>query len=249
MRDEIQNPNSKLQIPRVDLSADLGEGAPREDEVWPLICSANVACGGHVGDETSMTFAVRRARELGVRLGAHPSFPDRENFGRKPMTMLPIELRSALAAQIRALREVAAREDVMLAHVKPHGALYNMAHHDLALAGVIIDAMRDVDPSIAIVCPDASQMAVAARVAGVAVIREAFADRRYNADGSLVSRSEADALLDVGEAAEQAQRLAKERAVIAKGGARVAIAFDTICVHADMEGAVERLVAIRKILD
>src|SRR5438477_11942298 len=155
----------------IDLSADLGEGAPREDEVWPLISSGNVACGGHVGDEASMTFAARRARELGVRLGAHPSFPDRENFGRKGMTMLPIELRASLAAQIRSLHAIAAREQVALTRVKPHGALYNMAHHDASLAGIIVDAMRDVDASLAIVCPDASQMAVAARVGGMRVIR------------------------------------------------------------------------------
>lgn len=229
----------------IDLSADLGEGAPREDEVWPLISSANVACGGHVGDETSMTFAARRAGELRVRLGAHPSFPDRENFGRKTMSMMPLELRASLVSQIGTLRAVAEREGVALEHVKPHGALYNQAHHDAALAGVIVDSMRDVDPRLAIVCADSSQMAVAARVAGLRVIREAFADRRYIADGSLVSRAELDALLTVDEAAAQAEMLARERAVIARNGARISVGFDTICVHADMEGAVERLRAIR----
>lgn len=230
----------------IDLSADLGEGSPGEEEVWPLITSANVACGGHIGDADSMAHAVRRARDLSVRLGAHPSYPDRENFGRKPLDLMPLDLRASLIAQIGALRDIASRHGLPLTHVKPHGALYNQAHHDSALAGVIVDAMRDVDTTLAIVCPATSQMAVAARLSGTPVIREAFADRRYEHDGSLVSRGTPGALLTVDEAAEQAAMLARERAVVARDGTRVSVAYDTICVHADMEGAVERLIAIRE---
>ncbi len=230
----------------IDLSADLGEGSPGEEEIWPLISSANVACGGHVGDAESMAHAARRARELSVRLGAHPSYPDRANFGRKSMSMSPAALRTSLAEQIAALQEVADREGVVLRHVKPHGALYNDAHHDRNLAGVIVDALRQVDRALAIVVPDASQMASAARTAGTPVVREAFADRRYNADGSLVSRKEAGSLLTVDEAADQAEMLVRESAVVARDGSRVRVAFDTICIHADMENAVERLRAIRK---
>jgi len=230
----------------IDLSADMGEGSPGEEEIWPLISSANVACGGHVGDAESMAHASRRACELSVRLGAHPSYPDRANFGRKSMSISPAALRASLAEQIGALREVADREGVVLRHVKPHGALYNDAHHDRNLAGVIVDALRHVDRALAIVVPDASQMASAARAAGTPVVREAFADRRYNADGSLVSRKEAGSLLTVDEAADQAEMLVRERAVVARDGSRVRVAFDTICIHADMENAVERLRAIRK---
>jgi UPF0271 protein len=229
-----------------DLSADMGEGSPGEEEIWPLISSANVACGGHVGDAESMAHAARRARELSVRLGAHPSYPDRPNFGRKSMSMSPAALRASLAEQIAALREAADREGVVLRHVKPHGALYNDAHHDRNLAGVIVDAMRQVDRALAIVVPDTSQMASAARAAGTLVVREAFADRRYNADGSLVSRKEAGSLLTVDEAADQAEMLVRERAVIAGDGSRIKVVFDTICIHADMENAVGRLRAIRK---
>jgi UPF0271 protein len=228
----------------IDLSADLGEGAPDEPEIWPLITSANVACGGHFGDTQSMTHAVARAREFGVRIGAHPSYPDRANFGRKSMSMPPDSLRATLIEQITALLDIGGK----LHHVKPHGALYNDAHKDRALAGIVIDAIRAIDDKLPIVCSDRSQMAAAARAAGTPVVREAFADRRYNADGSLVARSEPNSLLDVDEAAAQAAMLANESTVIARDGSRITIPFDTICVHADMEHAVERLRAILRVL-
>ena len=223
-----------------DLSADLGEGSPGEDEIWPLIDSANVACGGHTGDEASMREAVRLAGEHGVKLGAHPSYPDREHFGRRSIEIAPDALRDSLASQLDSLRALGA-----LRHVKPHGALYNDAHKNRALADVIVEAMKRVDPSLALVAPDHSQMAAAARAAGLRVIREAFADRRYEPDGSLVSRKEAGATLTVAEAADQAVLLARDGVVIARDGSRVALDFDTLCVHADMEGALDRLRAIR----
>jgi len=224
-----------------DLSADLGEGSPGEDEIWALIDSANVACGGHTGDEASMRDAVQRANEHRVRLGAHPSYPDREHFGRRSLDLEPVVLRDSLIEQISALRALG---DVR--HVKPHGALYNDAHHDRALANVIVDAMRAVDPSLALVAPDHSEMAAAARDLGLDVIREAFADRRYEPDGSLVSRREPGSTLSVDEAVEQAALLVNEGLITARDGSQFALAFDTLCIHADMERAVERLRAIRE---
>lgn len=223
----------------IDLSADLGEGSPGEEEIWPLITSANVACGGHTGDADSMAAAARFAKQFNVRFGAHPSYPDREHFGRVSMQLAPDELRASLIAQIAALQTFARVE-----HVKPHGALYNDAHKNRALADVIVDALRAVDPSIALVAPDHSQMAAAARAAGTRVIREAFADRRYELDGSLTPRKIAGSTLTGDEAAAQAALLVREGVVVARDGSRVPIAFDTICIHADMEGAVERLRAI-----
>ena len=225
----------------VELSADLGEGSPGEEEIWPLIHRANVACGGHVGDDASMRTAAELARRHRVILGAHPSYPDREHVGRRSLSMAPDALRASLLAQLAALRAFAP-----IQHVKPHGALYNDAHKDRALAGVIVSAL---DPSMAIVAPDASQMAIAARAAGISVIREAFADRRYEPDGSLTPRSIPNSTLTVEEAAEQARMLARERAVLARDGTRITIPFDTLCIHADMPHAPERLRAIRAAID
>jgi UPF0271 protein len=229
----------------IDLSADLGEGSARESEVWPLIHSANVACGGHFGDEKSMRESARDAKRCNVRLGAHPSYPDREHFGRRSIAMTPAALRASLVEQITALRAIAADEGIALLHVKPHGALYNDAHRDRALAEVIVAAMQEVDTRLAIVCAASSQMAAAAHDAMLVVIREAFADRRYAPDGSLTPRSEPGALLTVAEAAEQAELLAEDGVVITSDGTTRLVPFDTLCIHADMEHAIERLRAVR----
>ncbi|HEX8411951.1 MAG TPA: LamB/YcsF family protein [Thermoanaerobaculia bacterium] len=224
----------------IELSADLGEGSPDEPEIWPLIHRANVACGGHTGDATSMRIAAEYARKHNVILGAHPSYPDRENFGRKSLSIAPNDLRASLVGQLATLRAFAP-----VHHVKPHGALYNDAHKDRTLADVIVSAL---DPSIAIVAPDRSQMAAAARAAGIPVIREAFADRRYEPDGSLTPRSIPGSTLTIEEAAAQAALLARERTVIARDGSRLPVPFDTLCLHADMPQALNRLHAIRAAL-
>jgi UPF0271 protein len=225
----------------IDLSADLGEGSPDEDAIWPLITSANVACGGHIGDGHSMREAARRAREHGVRFGAHPSYPDREHFGRQSLDLTPRALRETLIAQIASLNAFAP-----VHHVKPHGALYNDAHKTRALADVIIAAMQHIDPLLAIVAPDHSEMAAAARAAATPLIREAFADRRYEPDGTLTPRSIAGSTLTIEEAAQQAALLATDGVMIARDGTRISIAFDTLCIHADMPHALARLRAIRE---
>lgn len=224
----------------IELSADLGEGSPGEDEIWPLIQRANVACGGHTGDAGSMSAAAGLARANKVLLGAHPSYPDRANFGRRSLQISPEALHASLVEQLNALRSFGT-----LQHVKPHGALYNDAHRDDALARVIVHAMGEVDPALAMVAPDHSRMAAAARDAGTRVICEAFADRLYEPDGSLTPRSLAGSTLSIEQAAAQSQRLATEGIVIARDGSRVRIRFDTLCIHADMPGAAERLRAVR----
>lgn len=237
----------------IELSCDLGEaeepvGIEAERQIWPLIHAANVACGGHAGDEKMMRAAALLARQHEIVLGAHPSYPDRANFGRRPMAIPPAALRDSLVAQIAALRDIAAREGVPLQRVKAHGALYNEGHADDRVAEVIVAAMLKVDPSLAIVASETSRMAQAARANGMEVVREAFADRRYEPNGALVSRSQPDALLSVDDAAAQAALLASERAVIARNGEKIDIEFDTICIHADMEHSIQRLKAIRRSL-
>lgn len=237
---------------RIELSCDLGEATTRRQEevesaLWPMIDAANIACGGHVGDEGSMSRAIGQALRHGSVVGAHPSYPDRESFGRKRIVIDDGALLESLRDQIGTLARLAAKEGAKLDRVKPHGALYNDAHRDERLAGVIIEAVREFDA--AIVCPSRSAMAVAARRAGVPTVREAFADRRYLPDTSLMPRSEEGSLLiDVDEAAEQALRLAERSEVTAAGGSVVRIDFDTICVHGDMPDAVARLRRIRETL-
>jgi 5-oxoprolinase (ATP-hydrolysing) subunit A len=231
----------------LDLSADLGEGSPDEPELWPLLDAANVACGGHTGDETSMTEAVHLAQRHNVRLGAHPSYPDREHFGRRTMTIDPAALQTSLREQLLALYAIAARAGVPLLHVEPHGALYNDAHKAPTLAAIIIAALRDVDSSLSLAAPDHSQMAEAARASGINVIREAFADRRYEPDGSLTPRAIPGSTLTVDEAVQQTRLLALHSQVIARDGSHIPIPHDTICLHSDLEGALARLRALRTI--
>src|SRR5688500_369277 len=180
----------------IDLSCDLGEAAEEkqqaiEDALWPLITSANVACGAHAGNATTIRHAIEQARDHGVRLGAHPSYPDRANFGRVTMNIPPRDLRRSLLEQMMTLREMAGT----ITHVKPHGALYNDAHHDADLARIVIDAIGEVDSGLAVVASADSWLFRAAGEARLPVIAEAFGDRRYRADGSLVPRSRPDALL------------------------------------------------------
>ncbi len=224
----------------IDLSCDLGEASTAaedlvESRLWPLITSANVACGGHIGDSSTMQRAAERARTHSVALGAHPSYPDRANFGRKRISISSPALVDALVEQIDALATIAREAGLSLAHIKPHGALYNDAHHDRGLADSIVAAVARPGRRIAIVCSPVSALFEASTQAGVPTIAEAFADRRYLPDGSLVPRGEADALiLEPREAAGQALSLARTAS--------------TICIHSDMPRSVERLEAIREAL-
>jgi 5-oxoprolinase (ATP-hydrolysing) subunit A len=235
-----------------ELSCDLGEAVTPEAiaveaALWPLIGAANVACGGHVGDEASMRSAVASALRCGVVLGAHPSYPDRERFGRRSIAIDAGALRESLTRQIASLAAIAAAEGAVLLRVKPHGALYNDAHRYLALAKVVAAGVVAVGSPLVIVGTAGGALEEATRAAGLAFVREAFADRRYRSDGSLVPRGEPGALLeDPEEAAGQAARLAASGSVVCDTGALIAVPFDTICIHSDMEGAVERASLIRE---
>ncbi len=234
---------------RIDLNADVGEGYD-DRALLPLLTSVNVACGGHAGDERTMADVARVAAASGLAVGAHPSYPDREHFGRREMTMGSSELRRAVSEQVSALADIAAAAGARLAHVKPHGALYNTAARDLDVARIIAQAVRDVDPALRLVGLAGSQLLVAGREMGLAVAAEGFADRRYAADGSLASRALGNALIhDVAEAADQALRIVCDHQVRALDGTPVGVRADTLCIHGDTDGAAAILTAVRRRLE
>ncbi len=224
----------------IDLNADLGEGAGHDDELFELISSANIATGFHAGDADTMHAAVSIAKAHGVAVGAHPSFFDRENFGRKELEIPDQELFDAVAYQLGIFQAIASALDVQPNHVKPHGALYNMAVHDERLADAIARAIALVDPKLILFAPDNSELACAGEAHGLQIAREVFADRNYLNDGWLVPRTRPDALLrDPKEAAQRVLRMLREGKVRSVEGRDVNVRGETICVHGDTPGAVE----------
>ena len=224
----------------IDLNADLGEGAASEGELLQLVSSANIACGFHAGDPDSMIASIRAAHNAGVAVGAHPSLADRENFGRRELPVTPERIFALVTYQLGAFQAIARSLGVKPNHVKPHGALYNMAARDPALAEAVARAIRAVDPSLILFAPGGSALARAGETSELRVAREVFADRNYLPDGSLVSRARSDALLhDAAEASARVLRMLREQVVRAIDGSDIAIVADTICVHGDTPEAVE----------
>jgi 5-oxoprolinase (ATP-hydrolysing) subunit A len=221
----------------VDLNADVGEGMD-DRALLPFLTSANVACGLHAGDPTVMDTTVAEALERGVCVGAHPGYADRENFGRVRMEISPEAVERLVLYQIAALEGFVRSRGGALTHVKPHGALYHAGAESAEIARAIAKGVRRARQDLVVVGQPGSRMLEAAREAGLPVAAEAFADRRYRADGALVPRSEKGALLtDPDEAAEQALHLARDRFVLAEDGSRVDVDADTICLHGDTPGA------------
>jgi UPF0271 protein len=227
----------KLQV---DLNADLGEGAGHDAELFELISSANIATGFHAGDSDTMRAAVSAATEHGVAVGAHPSLFDRENFGRKELKVTDQEVFDAVAYQLGIFQAIASALGVQPNHVKPHGALYNMAVRDARLADAIACAIESVDPKLILFAPDNSELARAGEAHGLQIAREVFADRNYLNDGWLVPRTRPDALLrDPKEAVQRVLRMLREGKVHSVEGRDVDVRGETICVHGDTPGAVE----------
>ena len=224
----------------VDLNADLGEGSGHDTELFELISSANIATGFHAGGPSSIFESICGAKEKGVAVGAHPSFADRENFGRKEIAVPIPELFAELVYQIGAFQSLALAAGVRPNHVKPHGALYNMAVRDEKMAEAIAHATVAVDPSLILFAPANSAMERAGRKAGLKIAREIFADRNYLNDGCLVPRTRPDALLhDPKQAADRVVRMLREGKVRSVEGRDVEVRGETICVHGDTPGAVE----------
>jgi 5-oxoprolinase (ATP-hydrolysing) subunit A len=230
---------------KIDLNADVGEGYD-DRAIIPFLTSVNVACGGHAGDARTMADTVATALELGVSLGAHPSYPDRQHFGRRELALPLPEIESSVRAQVEALAAVAAAAGARIVHVKPHGALYNVAAREIAIARVVARAIRGVDRDLRLVGLAGSVLLEMAEELGLASAGEGFADRRYMADGSLAPRTLAKAVIvDPEEAAEQALRIARDHEVVAVDGTRIGIRAETLCIHGDTRGAPAIAYAVR----
>ncbi len=234
----------------IDLNADLGEGDAYDDALLKIVSSCNVACGGHAGDRDSMAATVRAAMTNGVSVGAHPGYPDREGFGRVSDYLAGQALYESLTEQLTTLADIAAQLGTRLTHVKPHGALYNDAIADRELADVIARVIAELHGEAVFVGMANTELQAAADRHGLEFIAEAFVDRAYEADGTLVSRSEPGAVHgELFVITTQAVGLAKAGRVTARNGTVIEVAADTLCIHGDTPGAAEAARAVRDVLE
>ncbi len=223
---------------RIDFNCDLGEGCGDDAAIVPWISSASVACGAHAGDADTLRATVVLCRDHGVAIGAHPSFVDREGFGRREQALLPGAVHALVCAQAARVRDACSATGTALRHVKPHGALYNLAARDPATAKEIIAAVCDIDPTLRLYALAGSALARIGADAGLQVVQEAFAERRYEADGSLSPRGLPGATIDeLDVALAQLDALLRTGAVTARTGEAVAIRADTLCLHGDRADA------------
>lgn len=241
-----------MSMREINLNADLGESfgawTMGDDEAMlAIVASANIACGFHAGDPLVMRQTVRQALARGVSLGAHPAFPDLQGFGRRRMEMAPAELEAAIVYQIGALQALAAAEGGAVTHVKPHGALHNMACADPALAETVARAVRAAGRDLLLLAPPCSALALAGERLGLRVALEVFADRAYQDDGQLVPRAQPGAMVHGAEAAlAHVLRMVEAQAIFSQSGKRLPTAIDSICVHGDGPDAVQTAAAIRQ---
>jgi 5-oxoprolinase (ATP-hydrolysing) subunit A len=239
----------------VDLNADVGEAQSTVDlgqdpALMPFLTSASIACGGHAGDAATMAVTVELAKAHRVAIGAHPSFVDRAHFGRREQQATPEQIRQLISDQVQALAEVAATRGIELQHVKPHGALYNMAARDPSIAHAIADAVAAINGGLVLFGLSGSELIAAGKRAGLRTASEVFADRGYLPDGSLVPRGTPGATIHDPEAvALRAVAMVRDQAVTALDGTRVPLVAETICVHSDTPGAAELARRIRAALD
>lgn len=224
---------------QINLNADLGESfgaytTGSDDLLLDIVRSANIACGFHAGDPLVMTRTVEQALAKGVSLGAHPAFPDLQGFGRRAMKMAPAELKAALIYQIGALEGIAKANGARVTHVKPHGALNNMACEDATLAAAVAEAVREYDRDIILLAPVLSELAKAGEKTGLPVALEVFSDRAYTDAGHLVPRSQAGAVLhDSAECVAHVQRMVERGGIVSLNGKFIPAPFHSVCVHGD----------------
>ena len=239
---------------RMDLNCDMGEvpeaiSDGTQESLMASLTSVNIACGGHAGDSQTMSATIEQALRWRLDVGAHPGYADRANFGRLELQLPPQVIADSVFQQVQTFAAIAAECGARVTHVKAHGALYNQAARDRAVAGAIADGVARWSRDVALVGLAGSLMLDVFREAGFRVAAEAFADRRYEADGSLRSRKFEDALIrDPAKAGQQALRIAKRGTVVACGGAEVAANAQTICIHGDTPGAPAIAAAVAKTL-
>jgi len=248
--DAIGHPKRmNVHMKTIDINCDLGEGIGNDELIMPYISSANIACGYHAGDAKTMKQTVELCKKYSVAVGAHPSYPDRENFGRTDMLLHPGEIYELIVKQINCLEKIAAAADVPIHHVKPHGALYNMAARDKGLAPFVSLAIIDTNNKYLLYGLSGSYLVKEGKNLGLKTVNEVFADRTYKDDGSLTSRSKPGALIENTDAAiAQVLQMVKEGTVTSVTGKKVPILAETICIHGDGEHAVEFAKAIHSAL-
>lgn len=229
-----------MQTKAVDINVDVGEGINNESLLMPYISSCNIACGGHAGDLETMRMVVKLAKQHQVKIGAHPSFPDKQNFGRKPMDIPCAALYTSIQDQINDLQAVLKEDHARLFHVKPHGALYNLAAVDSKIADVIIEVMKGFILPVKLFVPYNSVIGKLAVKNDIPVMYEAFADRNYNDDGNLVSRNKDNALIDdASQMFEHVFRMITTNKVKTITGSEIRIIAESFCVHGDNPKAVD----------
>ncbi|MCL6217786.1 5-oxoprolinase subunit PxpA [Zunongwangia pacifica] len=225
----------------IDINCDLGEGGDYDHLLMPLISSCNIACGGHAGDLRTMENTINLAIKNNTNIGAHPSYPDKENFGRRSMEVSSEALKRSIRDQLLSLQNIAIEKGTKLHHVKPHGALYNDAAKDEKIAQIIVESLLEIEDDFSLFVPINSVISEVAK-GKINIIFEAFADRNYEADYSLVSRAEPHAVIEEKEAVfKHVLSMFQEQKIIAKSGQYLPCDANTFCLHSDTKNSVEIL--------
>jgi len=223
---------------KLDINADVGEGIENENELFPFISSCNIACGGHTGNYKTMLSTVGLAKQYNVKIGAHPSFEDRENFGRKILKVDKKELLSSLINQVESLQDILKNQEIKLNHIKAHGALYNLSAYDKDSAKIIIELAKKIDTKLYV--PYSSLISKMAKEQGVETYNELFVDRNYNSDLTLVSRENSNALINDSKTMfEHVKKIINDQIITSINNKNMSVEFDTLCIHGDSPNAIE----------
>ena len=219
---------------QIDINCDLGEGMEHDEAIMPFISSANIACGYHAGNEDTINRTIRLCLKYDVAIGAHPSFDDRHNFGRTEMIVPADELYDLISAQIQLMNESALNAEGKLVHVKPHGALYNMAARDPDMAAIIVKAVKDFNEGLVLIGLSGSHLITEARKAGLRAMNEVFADRTYQDNGSLTPRTESNSIIEsIRDLKMHVSSMILGDKILSVNGREISVAADTICLHGD----------------